>query len=70
MQVKARVVPAPVSDRRQVFLAELHNPAVDLHQVEVFHPWVAQAFAGGSAITAADHQHAFDGLGRAERRMY
>jgi hypothetical protein len=53
-----------------VFLAQIHNPAVDLHHVEVCHPWVAQAFPGGSPITAADHQHAFDGLGRAERRMH
>jgi hypothetical protein len=53
-----------------MLLAELHNTPVDLHHVEVLHLWVAQAFAGGSAITAADHEDALDRLGRAERRMH
>ena len=49
--------------------AQIHNIAIDLDHVEMPHARMAQTFAGGAAITAADHQHALDRFGTAEGGM-
>ena len=51
-------------------LAPLHHQPVDLHQVELLDAGVAQAFAGGAAIAATDHQHPLDARCAAEGRMH
>ena len=69
-QVEAGVAPAATADAGQVLLAPLHHQAVDLDHVEVLHTGMAQALAGGAAVTAADHQHPFNALGAAQGRMH
>ena len=53
-----------------MFAAEIHDASIDLHHVEMVDAGVAQAFPCGAAVTTADHQHPFDRLGSAERRVH
>ena len=63
------ITPGTAADAGQVFLAELHHPSIDFHHVEVLDAAVSEAFTGGAAVAAADHQHPFDGAGTAEGWM-
>jgi len=69
-EVEAGVAPGGAAEAGQVLAGELHHQPVDLHHVEVGDAGVAQALAGGAAVTAADHQHPFDRRGGAEGRMH
>ena len=69
-EVQARVAPGAAADGRQVPLAQFHHQPIDLHQIKVADLRVAQAFTGGAAVTAADHQHPFDAGGAAEGRVH